>query len=164
MNNSIKLKIQELVNGYFIQVLGYIPSHKIQYKSIGRGIAGTALYDGNVLTFDPFFINQDVERYLSSTVPHEVMHLACNILYPRAKQDHGPEWKGLMKRIGADPKRCHTYSIEGAPKMHARNYIYTCACEREIPLTKRMHTSITEGNHRYCTRCNTNIFLKGIKQ
>ena len=160
MEAQIKAKVEDC----FKSLLGYVPSYKIVYKSIGRGVAGTATYATNTLTFDPFFINQDPDKYLARTVPHEVAHLACKIMYPKAKQHHGPEWRSLMRQLGAEETKFHSYSTDGAPGRHERPYQYGCACDGQIfNLTKRMHTSIVAGKHRHCLKCKTTIVLKGIK-
>jgi len=158
-------QIINIVESCFNRVLGYVPNYTIVYKSIGRGIAGTALCGKNILTFDPFFLNQNPEEYLRRTVPHEVAHLICHILYPRAKQAHGPEWKSIMLDLGVEPSRCHSYSVKDAPGRHPRPYQYGCVCEGKIfNLTGRMHKSIEQGKNRICRNCKSTVVLKGISK
>jgi SprT protein len=158
-------QIINIVESCFNRILGYVPHYTIVYKTIGRGIAGTAQSGKNILTFDPFFLNQNPAAYMARTVPHEVGHLICSILYPRAKQSHGPEWKSIMSRLEAPTTRCHSYDVTDAPGRHERPYQYGCACEgKTFALTGRMHKSIEQGKNRICRNCKSTVVLKGISK
>jgi SprT protein len=152
--------IQQIVNACFQKILGYVPAHRIQYRSIGRGIAGTASYATSTLTFDPFYIEQNPKAYMARTVPHEVAHLLTRMLYPEAKQHHGPEWRAIMKRLGAEATTYHSYDTTNAPGRHARDHVYKCAC-RQFNLTKKMHNSIQNGNSRRCLSCKGSLTYVG---
>ena len=165
MNTQITNRIQNIVNDCFMRGLGFVPAHRIVYRTIGRGTAGLAVYHNNTLIFDPFFIENNLESYLARTVPHEVAHLICKLRYPNAKQGHGPEWRSIMNLLGAEETRCHSYSIVNAPGTHARNHKYTCACAgRVFSLTTRLHNAIEKGNTRRCRACSTTLVFKETSQ
>lgn len=61
------------------------------------------------------------EEAIKDVILHEVAHA----LTPR-DEAHGPEWKRVAQRIGADPSR--TYS--GLPSMRAENWVWREHCLR----------------------------------
>ena len=73
--------------------------------------AGKAFYTRWIVDFNPVLLAENVEEFLEDTVPHEVAHLATELIYPHAhrggfgtkRRPHGSEWKSIMRSLGADP-------------------------------------------------------------
>ena len=70
--------------------------------------AGKAYLNDWEVRFNLKYAEQDLERFLNDTVPHEVAHLAE--WYTSRTVGHKARWKGYMKILGVkNPKRCHNY-------------------------------------------------------
>jgi len=164
MDTQIAQRIEDRINECFMKVLGRIPQYSVVYRSIGRGVAGMYQHGIRRLTFDPWYADRYTEHYIQQTVAHEVAHAICYLLYPNAKQSHGPEWRSIMRALGVPASTYHNYQTEGAPGVHARNYQYTCGCEgRVYNLTSRMHNTIMGGAGRRCKFCKTSVTFLGVK-
>lgn len=97
------------------------------------------------------------EDFLAQTVPHEVAHVVCRALYPKARA-HGPEWRGLMRFFGIErPARCHGFDT-GPVFSHAqRRWGYRCDC-RQHQLSTTRHYRIVRGRARYqCRHCGSEL-------
>ena len=82
-----------------------------------------------------------------STVIHEIAHYIARVKHG-TKVHHGPEWKAIMMKLGADPKRCHDYEMP-ADVLAKTPYKYFCGCQFHY-LSARKHTS---GNKQFCRIC-----------
>lgn len=71
---------------------------------------------------------------MEDVVRHEIAHA---IDYERrGRSDHGPVWKAIARRIGADPTRL--YEGPDVPD-HASKYVGICpSCTREHPFYRRV--------------------------
>lgn len=162
MDTNIAQRIESKIKECFTKILGYVPEHRVVYESIGRGTAGTFRFSTKTFTFDPWFAERYTEDYIARTVPHEVAHMIQRIVYPKAKQSHGPEFRKIMSALGAPTATYHNYDVKDAPGRHSRNHQYKCACEGKVfNLTTRMHNSINKGAGRRCNACLTSIVYIG---
>lgn len=91
--------------------------------------------------------------FIRETVPHEVAHILCHLLHPKARP-HGLEWQAIMVRLGvADPKRCHTFDTQKTQIKQQRRWRYSCGC-REYQLSTTRHFRILRGeSHYHCNAC-----------
>ena len=76
---------------------------KLSFDLSSSKIAGQAFLHDWKIKINPRFLQSNSEEVINVTVPHEVAHLVCFVLHPRAKQAHGPEWKGIMQDFGLKP-------------------------------------------------------------
>jgi SprT protein len=98
------------------------------------------------LNFDTFMID---------TVPHEVAHVICRQVYPRAKS-HGREWKHIMVKLGYAPNRCH--EMVYVPARITKKYEIFCDCRtHEVGL--KVYNKIKNGKIYRCQLCHSVCFI-----
>jgi SprT protein len=87
-----------------------------------------------------------------TTLAHEACHVfAAVACTPRRPQPHGKQWKSLMRALGFDPNRCHSYDLPTATKF--RTFRYVCSC-MEHEITSIRHNRIQSGKADYhCKYC-----------
>jgi predicted SprT family Zn-dependent metalloprotease len=134
----------------------HIPELKLEECSI-RSRAGEA--NLNFVRLSPFFLIQNTEEMLNQTIPHEIAHSIQVWKYPHAKQWHGPEWKGIMRAMGLQPTRCHSFDVSNNLKRHVpRGYMYFCPdCNQKFNLTIILHNKIIKGQYRICLKCKKRL-------
>jgi|694.fasta_scaffold104699_2 predicted SprT family Zn-dependent metalloprotease len=70
--------------------------------------AGKTYVEDNVIKFNMYFIEHNLNDFLRDTVPHEVAHLYEWSIYRSI--GHKKHWKEFMQMMGVlNPKRCHYY-------------------------------------------------------
>ena len=132
----------------------------ITFGDMGK-VSGMAYLQSNKLKFSPTLFVQNVETFLSNTVPHEVAHLVTWQVYPNSKQGHGPEWRSVMSQLGVENiSRCHSYDVSTVASVLPRPFVYKCNCQSH-KLTSIIHRRITAGQKRRCKRCMTHIVYVG---
>lgn len=138
-----------------------LPDASIDFSLRGR-CAGQARVDRNGetgLRINLQLLAENLDDFLSNTIPHEVAHLVVNWQARNKRQrprPHGPEWQAIMKNCYAlPPKRCHSYQTTPA-RVVPRPYLYTCNC-REHRLTIIIHNRISRNYQALCKACRTPI-------
>ncbi len=111
-------------------------------------VAGTATLQKNLIRLNPFYLQSERQNFIDRTPGHEAVHLIAHQLFPRMKQSHGPEWKGVAVRLGVAPTRCHTYdSAPVADKLGIVTHSYVCVmCERKFNFTDLVHRRHRNGS------------------
>lgn len=105
--------------------------------------------------FNPVIWNDNKDVY-DSTVVHEVAHYIQSELYPVSKP-HGAEWKSVMTRLGANPKRCHSMNVRSTQK---RTFVYGCNC-MDHDFTIIRHNKVQKKGVKYtCNKCKTSLKFK----
>lgn len=85
---------------------------KVCYNMTSRRIAGKARFSTWTVFVNPNFLVEYPEEIINQTVPHEVAHLICRSMYPKASA-HGKEWKSIMSDcFEKDPLRCHKMRLQ----------------------------------------------------
>lgn len=132
----------------------------VSFKDMGR-VAGKAIYPNKIILGITLF-EQNLERFLARTVPHEVAHLVTHKLFPKAKQAHGPEWRMVMAKLGVvDNSRCHSYDISAVSnkrQSRVKDCRVYCGCPEKfvtITLLRRMR----KGTKYTCRACNQTIAI-----
>lgn len=125
-----------------LATLGYadIPL-KVKVCKLKGTYAGYATYATLEVAFDTEYLLNFEDEMLNETVPHEVVHHYIKKYYPRAKQAHGPEFRRLMRAIGAIGSTKHAMKLESKTKNRRTKtrYIYITPTSKEIFLTKKQH-------------------------
>jgi SprT protein len=129
---------------------------QVSYRTDLKKTAGLAYLRLNKVEFSSQLLIENSESFLKSTVPHEVAHIITKILYPRSKQNHGPEWKNVMMMLGAEPKTYHSYDISSCVK-EVVTYRYSCRCGEFHHLTKRRHNNAQAGSEYLCKKTGSRI-------
>jgi len=152
----------EVKNGEFM-----MPTIKYFTTGTNGGHYAPSTYS---LHFHAKLLPENLERYLTTTIPHEVAHLVNRVLLGRQFTKsgrrilHGETWKIFMKILGANPDRGHTMDTSKFAKRHPRNHVWACSC-MEHNVTKRKHNSMTKvlGSTYSCHFCKTPVEFKYIK-
>jgi SprT protein len=128
---------------------------EVRYDVRGT-VAGYANLASNTIRLNPVLLNENVDAFIARTVPHEFAHLVDYVLNPgnfsmyRSKRSvHGPSWKRIMRDLGCDPSRCHTYDTTNARK-NTKAFIWVCShCGEKIRLGPKRHEKMASGRARY---------------
>lgn len=149
--NEVREKVSYWINFFNAKYLFLNqPQPNVAFFSKGTR-AGVAWPKSNRLEFNRILMRQD---NFESTIVHEVVHLILKKLFPRAKQDHGPEFKYLMNQAGFEGNRCHKYDVtDTIPLRKTTRYEYRCSCMSHI-VTSIKHKKIQDGTVNYgCSIC-----------
>ena len=87
------------------------------------------------------------------TIVHEVAHYIAQVLFGTV-QGHGYEWKKIMRKMGCDPARTHSYIMTQAT-LRKTPFRYKCNCTTHY-LSKRKHTKALAGYYT-CTKCKEKL-------
>lgn len=110
--------------------------------------AGTANYRTWTIDLNPVLLVENLDDFIEDTVPHELAHLVTNMVYPHAhkrvygqkRSPHGSEWQSVMRVLGANPSRCHSYDTSNARTRTKASYDYKCnCCGQVIKLGPKRH-------------------------
>ena len=121
--------------------------------------AGTATYSTWTININPVLLAENFDDMLADTVPHEMAHLITDQVYPEAHQrtgnmtrtrngvwrrpkrsPHGEEWKSVMRVLGCDPRRTHSYDVSNARTRERTTYAYKCnCCGAELQMGPKRH-------------------------
>lgn len=125
--------------------------------------AGKAWTKKWIVGFNAVLLNENTDDFIARTVPHEIAHLATELIYPHAhvrtrgtkRSPHGSEWASIMVVLGADVKRCHSYDTTNAQVKRSVSYDYKCACcGAAITLGPKRHAKMLKDPHQYThTKC-----------
>ena len=128
----------------------------IEYDINSSRTGGQAIYGKRTLRLNPFFLTLYTEKYLATTVPHELAHMAVRDVHGRGTKAHGYEWQIMMGVVGAPAKRCHTYEVPvgitlGKPKT---KHHYKCqGCDEDVFVGPKIHAKITNGSKYFHPSC-----------
>lgn len=113
------------------------------------------------IRFNPWLFANFFADNLQNTVPHEVAHYLCDVIYGlRSVRPHGKEWRTLMVMLGAEPLTRHHYDLQGVPVRRQRRIAYRCAC-RQHALSLQRHRRIQSGLGYYqCRHCGSKLVLQ----
>ncbi|MGK2907916.1 MAG: SprT family zinc-dependent metalloprotease [Desulfuromonadales bacterium] len=164
-STELRLQVETAVRKAEKQARDYyrldLPDATIDFSLRGR-CAGQARVDRHGATglrINQQLLAENLENFLSATIPHEVAHLvvnwqACN--QSRRPRPHGPEWQAVMQCCyNLPPKRCHSYQTTLA-RVVPRPFLYSCNC-REHRLTSIMHRRISRSYQALCKACKAPV-------
>jgi len=115
--------------------------------------------------FNLALAKENIEDYLSRTIPHEFAHYIQRIednkrMYGRSKP-HGREWKNIMIRVfGLSPDRCHKYDTSVVKKQRRGSQTYKCSC-REFVFGPVKHRNAQNGSQYICRTCRETLVWTG---
>ncbi len=125
--------------------------------------AGLAYHNGRV-EFNEVLMGRHPEEF-DSTIIHEVAHIVTFKVFPNAKQNHGPEFKRVMKMLGAEnPTSYHSYDVSGLKRYNVvKRFEYVCEAGCVHSLSVRRHNSIVNDGKRYrCAKHAVPIKFTGV--
>lgn len=155
---QIKQKVVECINTIKTKYnIAHFPMPQIQYNLRGT-CAGKANYVKWILQFHPKIASENWNDYINTTVPHEVAHLAVELVYPHAhhrggkRSVHGYEWQSIMHTLGADPARCHSYNVANI----GNRFHYKCSgCGADLYMTAKRHNKALAGFSYHHSKCGS---------
>lgn len=144
----------------------------VDYKLIG-GNAGKAFCVKGHITLNGALLMQNGIQFIDRTVPHELAHIVCEVLYPEAhhpssgnwgkipkRKIHGPRFQEIMGVLGADGSRCHSYVIASNNKTKAK-FVYECiVCGRDYVVGPKIHKQLMFGAGLGGCHCGGSLHLK----
>jgi predicted SprT family Zn-dependent metalloprotease len=103
------------------------------------------------------------QDYLVNTVGHEVAHHIADTIHGTSC-GHDKRWKAVMRDLGLEPARCHSYKL--TPARRPRKFQWECPeCHFRHEFTQRLITNIKKSNQvRRCGICRTRLDLKDIER
>ncbi len=136
------------------------PLASVSFKDMGR-TAGRARYIDNSIKYSPTLYKENESVFIARTVPHEIAHLITHLVFPHAKQAHGPEWRSVMQKLGVtDNSRCHSYDTSSTKRSRDR-FVYRCDCEISHWITAHKHKKMQIGIKFTCRKCKKTIDFTG---
>ena len=135
-----------------------IPYPNVSFKLRGK-CAGKACYRDNEVRYNAVLLEENNDKFLNRTVPHEVAHIVTRHKYGRNATAHGYEWKSVMRAFGLTPTRCHSYDVSNSAisrRNIEKQFLYKCAC-RTFELTVIRHRRIIKGAIYTCRKCKTHL-------
>lgn len=83
-----------------------------------RNLAGLCNFSRKQITISLFLANAMTTENVTDTILHEIAHAIAG-----HKAGHGPEWKAVCVRIGANPSRCYdTNDVDPEKRFRFRGY------------------------------------------
>lgn len=118
--------------------------------------AGRAYLQRKVLRFNAVLLQENFDSFIDNVVPHEVAHLLAWELHGPRIAAHGRQWKAVMRSIGADPSRTHSYDVRNSAV--GGIHMWACHC-RTLQLGARQHVKALAG--RFCGKCGARLVQPG---
>ena len=113
------------------------------------------------IRYNPWIFAKYYEVNLADTVPHEVAHFIIDDVYGKHAKAHGPEWKALMSRFGADPGVTFNLDLSDIPRRQQRTHAYNCQC-RSHEVSSTRHNRVMRGRGIYhCRVCDGELVYAG---
>jgi len=115
-----------------------------------------------LIRYNPWIFGKYFDENLRDTVPHEVAHYIVYAVYGdrigrRRVKPHGPQWREVMDRFGADPGVTFDLDLEGVPQRRQRTHRYRCDC-RLHELSTTRHNRVMRGRGSYqCVHCEGDL-------
>lgn len=153
---KVENKVKETVNKLNEKFKFNLEYPYIYYDIKGKN-AGLAKSLSMTVHYNPKLLKENEEDFLKNTVPHEVCHIAVYHYYkiqkkPIPKNGHGPDWQIMMRSVGVNPRKYHTYKVERKIKI----FKYKCKCIDGVIISERMHKKNKElTHHLVCKKCKS---------
>ncbi len=149
-------KCLDLVKAYYHDhhSVGDIHKPKIMFTLRGK-TAGTASNAGGEVNLNAILLNENKQHFIDNTVVHEMAHIFCSQMWGTELRgskriSHGNSWKHMMRVLGADPKRCHSYDVTNSTVRVKAKYSYTCSgCQKVVHLGPTRHKRLLRNPDQY---------------
>jgi predicted SprT family Zn-dependent metalloprotease len=149
----------DLANEHSMKWIPY-PTIRFDISGSKAGEARTHFKTGAlVVRFNPLFMEQNLERVLNVTVPHEVAHIVADYKDNRAN-GHGEGWRAVMRLFGFkehEIQRCYEAGKDFTPAGYKP---VTCRKCRKTFLAPRRHVDeLRAGHEKYHAKCGGRVAL-----
>jgi SprT protein len=146
-------KIIELVQKYSKKVQQKYPEFKepkVEFFNTTK-CAGKAYYLSHKVSFNTVLAKDNPDEF-ENTISHEIAHLVTKMIYPNAKQHHGPEFKKVHQWLGGTGSTYHQYDTSGVKVRKVKTYTYVCMCQKH-KVSAKLHSLVKQGNMYKCASC-----------
>jgi len=118
------------------------PTLTIRYNKRGT-TAGVAHLGKNMISLNGQLLVENEDEMVNETTGHEVAHMidfwvnGVNFYWKgsrRCQDQHGENWKSVMRLIGQDPTRCHDMDTSTVIRRKGIKYIWTCGCPSHVEM------------------------------
>ena len=158
MNEELKTRVIEEVRRYIEKFNSVIKSGArvemcdVEFTSKLGTNSGIA-HGSRLIEFNSVLLAENVEKFITTTVPHEVAHICASKAFPNAKQGHGPEWRAIMRCFGVQPSRCHSYDVSNVErKRDMTKHLFTCKCNTQHLLSPQRAKNVKSF---VCNKCRS---------
>lgn len=146
-------EVQTMISNKYPQYLARWPTIIYKTKS---ATGGWAHLGRNTVDYNPILLNENLDAFIARTVGHEVAHLAAYELF--RDKGHGYWWKHIMRVIGQEPSRCHSYDIVNSAVKTKRSIIWRCTgCGHQGLCMKKMADRILSGVGAASHKCRRGV-------
>jgi len=120
-------------------------------------LSGSGRGNHHWIRYNPWIFARHIDESLATTVPHEVAHYVCFLLYGRSHKPHGREWKAIMNQFGVPANATCKLDISDVPQKKLKRFAYRCSCSKH-ELTSIRHNRIVRGQSVYCCpKCHSKL-------
>lgn len=162
---SVKKVVEEAVVHY-LDMAEKQHGRKFEMPEIGYFHKGRKAGDANPwewrVRFNTGLLEDNLQRYLVRTIPHEVAHLVVFAVHGVERKGgknvwHGEKFKAQMRAFGCEETRCHTMDTSkvAMPKRKTKKHIYVCECGHTLNLSSVRHNKMVRGRANYHHKCHT---------
>ena len=120
----------------------------VEFNNRLTSTAGRAFYETGRIELSKKLYEQNVEAFFADTIPHEFCHLVAYRAFNEC--GHGPMWKHVMRTMGYEPTRCHSYEVQ--KRSSAKTYKFKCSC-REWDFSPQRMAWVRKGRIYKCPEC-----------
>jgi SprT protein len=107
----------DFIDGFNKKFGLYLPKYKVVF-SLKTGTAGRARLSQGIIQYNPTLLRENPEAFLKRTTGHEVGHFAAYHKFHDC--GHGKHWHRMMREMGLDDTRCHSYDTSNVPSKVGR--------------------------------------------
>lgn len=114
--------------------------------------------------FNSGLLEDNLQRYMVRTIPHEVAHLIVYAMeggweYTEGGKRiiHGEKFKAQMRAFGCEETRCHSMDTSKVrqAKRKTKKHVYVCECGHTMNLSSVRHNKMLRGRAKYAHKCHT---------
>ncbi|WP_100640795.1 SprT family zinc-dependent metalloprotease [Alteromonas facilis] len=152
ITDNLKKQINARVSSLILQAES-VYNRPLKLPTVGFRRAGktggSAHLQKNHINFNPAYLLENLEHYLTQVVPHEVAHIVVWQMHGKVKP-HGQEWQNVMREIFCvAPDVTHHMQ---STLLKENTVTYACDCG-DVELSIRRHNKVKRGQRYQCRRC-----------
>jgi predicted SprT family Zn-dependent metalloprotease len=113
MDNTEKVKVIAMEVRNTLDKHGFPPfKFEVQITRLQTTYGGRARYSSNTVLLNSDYLREFGNEFLSTTLPHEIVHLYVGRYYGWGVQPHGREFKSLMRKLKLNPSAYHNFPVQ----------------------------------------------------
>lgn len=137
-----------------VPAVAYASTPKVSFFDKGT-TAGWAKYNIWHIDFNIEIAKRAGDAF-KDTIIHEVAHMMQYLVYPHAKQAHGPEFRRICVMLGGSGSTKHSYNADGLRAKTVKRHVLQCVCTKTFNATTTTFNKIKESPRSYhCSVCGT---------